>query len=153
MQLANYYIEDLHPNKFFSWISIFRINPSILKRLVRVNWRTGLIVKLNKALGKIYLITEGQKNILSNLSREKALIAHPKILDNLKSSSSFYSLLERVDFLNNEETKEIIENIISNCYYLESQIRISAYSDAPPISEDNNLIRFTSNISLGTLQA
>lgn len=154
MQLANYYIADVKPNRLFSSaVHIFSTIPPLFKWLSRKYWKTGIIVKLNKELSELYLITEGQKNKILELTKEDSLETYKKAEHNLNSYRKLYTLLEKVDFLNNPDTKEIAENTLSNFYFVESRIRMIAFSDSPAIPEDKSLIEFSSNLSLGSAQA
>jgi hypothetical protein len=151
MPFANYYIDDLYSAKYY-WIKVANILPAFTKKVSRVHLNTGFVVNLNKVLTKVYLITEGQKNVIDTFTKEKALESHAKSIKNLNLYRELHDALEKIDFFNNVSTKEILENIITNCYFLEGKLRMIAYSNSPTI-DDKNLIEFASHLSLGSLQA
>jgi len=156
MPFDNFHIAQGNPSYklwIFNILSLGIVAYVTKKLLSARYWKTRIVVKLNKILGEIYVISEGLKVVVKDFDKEKAAQEHNKAKKVLLNYRSLISKLEKVDFFKNQETKTISENTLSNFYSIEAHIRMLAFSDKPVIPEDESLTEFASRLSLGSLQA
>ena len=153
MHYANYHIEHSFSGKILASIIGLLGLFSFLLKPFKVRWyKTGLIIKLNKRLYKVYISSEGLKSVAKDYTKEQALEAYPHYEEMLKDYRQLYSSLEKVHFFNNDTTKDVSEKTLSNFYSLESGTRRTAFADIN-ISTDKHLFEFASRLSLESLQA
>jgi hypothetical protein len=151
MSSINYHIGNNFPNRFHE--AIFNIISYIPSRLSRRYWRTGLVVWINNKLAGWLLTTEGIKSIVKKFDKERAQKEYDSISRGLKGYRTLYSTLEKAKFLNNPETEQLIEGIVSNLYSAEATVRSIAFSESPSDPADRTLTEFASRLSLGSLSA
>lgn len=120
-------------------------------RIKRPNFKWGLITRINKNLYKIYLESEGLKSVLKDVDAKEAKVVHPTVYRILCKHRKLYSVLEKVDFFGNSETKEICENLMTNFYWIERYLRRLAFSGMDKNQDDKNLTEFASTLSLSSL--
>ena len=64
-----------------------------------------------------------------------------------------YTTLEKADFLNNPETKEICDNTLLNFYSLEGRLRYITFDTPNDSEDDKNLSEAATRISLNSLHS
>jgi hypothetical protein len=122
----------------------------------RIYFKTGLIVFLTKSYKNFYLTTEGLKSVLEKLPNDQVgnpqsfIKSHIHIRKTLKFYLKHYYLLSSTNFFGNDVLKITCDNILSNLYYIESKLRVIAYSNNN-LQEDASLTSFSSNLSLSSL--
>jgi hypothetical protein len=113
--------------------------------------KSGLIDKITKQVADIYLLSEGAKNLIKNNEIENPVEAYPGAKKILKKIIRYHSALEKVNFFDQKDLKELSELCVANFYEIESNLRQIAYADKK-VPEDKELTEFASNLSLSSIQ-
>lgn len=154
---TNYHISHPQVNIFHKSLYFIIGLIAILNKkidLIKIKtFKTGLIVKLNQILNRIYTHSVGVKTLIQGFDLEKAREEYPKALNQLEEYRSFYLKLEKVDFFNNNETKELADQTLSNLYKIEFHLRFITFTDISKNNEDKTLKDFASSLPLGTIHA
>lgn len=153
---------DLHiGNSSSSWhlsIKIFVLglfSAAIIKLTKNFWFRTGTFKRLIKKFNSIHADNIKMMGTLQgiNISREEAIEGHIKTEKVLKKIVAFYHDLEGKKFFGNKQLEESIENALLSAYKLESYLNGIATAGVNCAEQDASLIEFSSDISLGSLQA
>lgn len=148
MTISPNYIDPFYSNRLLRFKVVILNSASIIKYFLRLSWlKTGLIVALNKDLGKLLIMTEGLKKVTAELTSAEAKEQYSMSENSLKKFKRIYVTLDSVDFFSHNQTKLFAEEILCNFYELESNLRHLTYSDSPILSTDNELRQFSSYIS------
>lgn len=151
MNLHSSHIERVSGNWVLLLISSFIGIAYLFRKLFSKPALTGSI---NNRLSKIYLISEGFLTVIkekeNDLSNKDLSRLHKVSGNLLKMYIRLYTRLEKVEFINNQETKQISEDTLGCLYKLEAFTRNLYYATAPAIPEDRELIAYASSLSLGT---
>jgi hypothetical protein len=114
-----------------------------------------LINLLNSTLGSLASKTEKRLNRIMKLSlnQEQATRLHARSKRSLNKFKKFYNKLEKADFFDNATTLENADAVLLNFYNIETHLRFAAKRNLPKNQDDQSLLDFASDISLGSLQA
>lgn len=155
MTLYSLKIEDLFGYKeTFIRINVLSLFSWVKNKLHIGSLKTGIINRIKNRFYKIYLISEGVKNIIPTIEEnpEIAKEIYPHTQRALNNFRKLHNSLEKTNFFNDSRIRDLSESTLSNFYKLESAIRHSSFTNKN-CNDEESLNRFASSISLGSLQA
>lgn len=152
---ATYHLDPFYSNRLLDVklvvVNIFaKVRNLLHSRFVTL--KNHIISTTNSDLSKIYMMVEGMENIIKKMDADQAKKAYPIIAKSIKKFNWYYGLLEDIQFFNNEETKDLSENILLMLYDIEGKLRMVSFDADPRIDcNDEELKNAATRISLNSL--
>jgi hypothetical protein len=152
MIAANYHIDPFYSNraldaKLVGLKITSKIRGFLRSKLVGLkNW---IIKGINKDLSKVYIMAEGLNKLVDEFNAEQAKAEYILASKALKKFRKYYTILEDIDFLNSEETKNLSENTLLIFYRIEGKLRSLSLHDETG-ENDKELKNVATRISINS---
>ncbi len=151
MNIGNYDINKTSPHWWVVFIG-FIASVILLTRFIN----KGMLMNLmNNQLQKIYALSEHALEVVkqdTDVDQKTINKGYKSSKSVLKNYRNIYARLAKKDFYENQTTREIAENTLSNFYELEAHLRMLSFTaDCVPAPEDKELIEMASRLSMSSL--
>lgn len=134
--------------KLFALKIVSNVRSFLRSRLVGLkNW---IIQTTNKDLAKVFIMVKGLNDIIEEFTPQQAKIELPLASKALRKFRKHYTILEKIEFFNNEETKFLSENTLLSLYHIEGKLRSLSLSEESSPSDDKDLQEIATRISINS---